>query len=83
MSETLTYGEFSWENPHPGFDLRLLSRCCRLSVGCVSVGWWGCESVCRFGLMAARRGGLGCDVAVGVISSFSPWIDNLEYWMVS
>ena len=61
-------------DPDLNLDLRLLSRCCRLSAGCVVVGYRGCESSCRSVIMAARRGGLDCDVEVEVVdtSSLSP-----------
>ena len=54
---------------HLGLDLRLLSRCCRLNAGCVVVGYRGCEGSRRSAVMAARRGGPGCDVGVVVSSS--------------
>lgn len=57
---------------HLGLDLTLLSRCCRLFAGCAVVGYRRCESSCRSVMVAARRGGLGCDVGVAVSSSRSP-----------
>lgn len=59
-------------------DLILLSRCCRLGVGCVVVGRRGCGSSCRSVVIAAWRSGSGCNIAVVADPSLSSPIVSLE-----